>query len=366
MSLHALSYTVLLDQTCRERVFQGNTQTFRQIVDEVLKHTVHTGMIYTADKQAKPERVIVQYKESDWEFLKRLAMEQGQIFMADCNNIYPCIYFGVPVRKKYYEIDCDDIQLQHKRENSKIPYEECIITSKDYYEIGELINLKDKKWRIEKLIVFKKQGEAMIQYRLKPEKYCRIPSSKYNHNLKGISIPAIVKDVKNARVKIESQCDLDQDWGDGIWYDYATIYTSPNGTGWYCMPEVGEKVRLYFPDGFEEHAYIISNVHKEGDQTRLDPNKKSFRTRYGKELYFTPESIVLTNNAGISICLQDNKGIFIKSDYGISIQSDSVVDIQSGQEVLIQGADCVSVQQNENIIVINDGIYEKGRNIKHL
>ena len=132
------------------------------------------------------------------------------------------------------------------------------------------------------------------------------------------------------------------------------------------MPEVGEKVRLYFPDGFEEHAYIISNVHKEGDQTRLDPNKKSFRTRYGKELYFTPESIVLTNNAGISICLQDNKGIFIKSDYGISIQSDSVVDIQSGQEVLIQGADCVSVQQNENIIVINDGIYEKGRNIKHL
>ena len=30
-------------------------------------------------------------------------------------------------------------------------------------------------------------------------------------------------------------------------FPYATVYSTPDGTGWYCMPEIGDAVRLYFP-----------------------------------------------------------------------------------------------------------------------
>ena len=64
LTIHAVSYTVLLDQKRRKRVFQGQNQTYRQIVDEVLKHAVHTGMIYMGERQKKTDGLVVQYQES--------------------------------------------------------------------------------------------------------------------------------------------------------------------------------------------------------------------------------------------------------------------------------------------------------------
>ena len=45
------------------------------------------------------------------------------------------------------------------------------------------------------------------------------------------------------------------------WFDFATVYSTPDGAGWYCMPEVGDEVRVVFPDNYEEHAYVASSVH---------------------------------------------------------------------------------------------------------
>jgi len=53
-----------------------------------------------------------------------------------------------------------------------------------------------------------------------------------------------------------------------------------------------------------------------------------------KEILFTPETLILTNNAGMSIELSDQEGIKIISDKAIKIQSDSSVDITSTSSTL--------------------------------
>ena len=62
-------------------------------------------------------------------------------------------------------------------------------------------------------------------------------------------------------VKINLEIDGNQDEGTARWFPYSTVYSSPDGTGWYCMPEVGDAIRLYFPDNEEKNAYAISSVN---------------------------------------------------------------------------------------------------------
>ena len=35
---------------------------------------------------------------------------------------------------------------------------------------------------------------------------------------------------------------------DKAFLNYATVYSSPEGGSWYCMPEVGDRVIVKFPD----------------------------------------------------------------------------------------------------------------------
>ncbi|MDW2798281.1 contractile injection system protein, VgrG/Pvc8 family [Clostridium boliviensis] len=364
LTVCAVSLTALLDGRSWIRTFQGMNQTYRNIVDETLKNSQRTGIIYTAGKTEKPGRIVVQYNESDWIFYKRLAKELGTVIVADCNNTFPCFYFGMPERKKLKEVSYTDIQIRQVADMGSVK-EEQILISREYLELCDVVRIGERNWRVYGVIMTLDKGETIFQYSLELETYKRISCQPENYNVRGVSIFGKVNEVKNGLVRVSLQCDLDQDWGNGFWYDYATIYSAPDGTGWYCMPEPGEDIRLYFPDAAEAHSYVISGVHREDDVSREDPDNKSFKTKHGKEIRFEPDEIVLTNNKGLSIRLNDRKGIFINSNSGISIKSDAFVDIRSGSKISIHAKEGVSLQQNRNMLLVKDGIHEMGRNVEH-
>lgn len=364
LTVCAVSLTALLDGRSWIRTFQGMNQTYRNIVDETLKNSQRTGIIYTAGKTEKPGRIVVQYNESDWKFYKRFAKEIGTVIVADCNNAFPCFYFGMPERKKIKEVSYTDIQIRQVADMDSVK-EEQILISREYLELCDVVRIGERNWRVYGVIMTLDKGETIFQYSLEPETYKRISCQPENYNVRGVSIFGKVNEVKNGLVRVSLQCDLDQDWGAGFWYDYATIYTAPDGTGWYCMPEPGEDIRLYFPDAAEAHSYVISGVHREDDVSRENPDNKSFKTKHGKEIRFEPDEIVLTNNKGLSIRLNDQKGIFINSNSGISIKSEAFVDIRSGSKISIYAKEGVSLQQNRNMLLVKDGIHEMGRNVEH-
>ena len=67
---------------------------------------------------------------------------------------------------------------------------------------------------------------------------------------------------------------------------------------------------------------------------RSNPDFKSIMNKQRKEVLFTPETLLITNNKGMSIELSDQEGIKIVSDKAIKIQSDSSVDITSTSSTL--------------------------------
>lgn len=67
---------------------------------------------------------------------------------------------------------------------------------------------------------------------------------------------------------------------------------------------------------------------------RSNPDFKSIMNKQRKEILFTPGTLLMTNNKGMSIELSDQEGIKIISDKAIIIRSDSSVDITSTTSTL--------------------------------
>ena len=67
---------------------------------------------------------------------------------------------------------------------------------------------------------------------------------------------------------------------------------------------------------------------------RSNPDFKSIMNKQRKEILFTPGTLLMTNNKGMSIELSDQEGIKIVSDKAIIIRSDSSVDITSTTSTL--------------------------------
>ena len=151
-----------------------------------------------------------------------------------------------------------------------------------------------------------------------------------------------------------------------IWYPYATVYSTPDGTGWYCMPEVGDTVRLTIPQYQERDAFVVSSVHVETDSPeRKDPSHKVFKSKYQKEVRFTPDSIVITNNKGTRIELTDAEGIHIVSAHSIMLEAAEDLTIASDTGSLIVAGDSfVNFRQKGTSIQLDNGISFIGGNLK--
>lgn len=174
--------------------------------------------------------------------------------------------------------------------------------------------------------------------------------------LSGCSFDAVVTDVNKDMV----QLDIAQDeWNasDGRkWFMYSTVYSSPDGTGWYCMPEKGDSVRLFVPEK-EEDSFVMSAVHKETDSARCKPEHKSFKTKHGKEILFTPDSILMTNNQGMMVEMNDSEGIKITSDKDILIEAqDNLTIASSDASLLIAADDAIKVKQGATSMTLSDDI----------
>ncbi len=172
----------------------------------------------------------------------------------------------------------------------------------------------------------------------------------------GCSFDAVVTGGQKDRVQVEIAQD---EWNaqDGKkWFPYATVYSSPDGTGWYCMPEPGDSVRLHVPES-EEDSFVMSAVHRETDAARQNPDYKSFKTKYGKEILFTPDSILMTNNQGMMVEMNDSEGIMITSDRDIVVEAKENLTISSNSaSLLIAAEDRLQVRQGGTSMTLSGDI----------
>ena len=67
----------------------------------------------------------------------------------------------------------------------------------------------------------------------------------------------------------------------------------------------------------------------------------------------------------MSLVINDNSGIEIKSDKNIQVSSADGISLNSGEKISMKGEGGVFLKQNRNILAVCDGILEKAAKVEH-
>ncbi len=360
MELELVTGTILLEGKAHFRTFQKDGTTYRELVDICNDEYDDAATIMTVGRERVLPRFVLQYKESDWTFLKRVCAMAGGMLMP-ANTVKGIKYFfGMPNSGESTELDTDSYTLLQGETTS---YK---VESRDICSIGESVRFLGKQLSIWKMESKMRGNELYHTYYLGNNiQKTGKEQEKYQEHMIGASLYGKVLAVDGEKVKIELAGDENKEKSGSRWFAFSTVYSSPDGAGWYCMPEIGDTVRLHIPSSNEAEAYVCSAVHEnEGGGIRVNPQEKIWRNCHGKEIRLTPDRILMTNNKGTSIEISDSDGIHIKSSGAVNMKAQGRMQLSSENSgIELTASNRILIQQGQAEMVLQDGVRIRGAKV---
>ena len=389
------SKSILLDRIPRYRSFQDPTLTYTDIAQEVNKNynDGETLVNIGEDMKAVP-RMTIQYNETDWEYLKRIASYTGQPLMANSNKVLVGFFKNMPAQTpnltySYFGKETEEERTYYRVEGTEVYSVSTPIKLKirnrvsgeevenDYYVIESRIHNEGNTLKCEyKLgkqtdyfvdpIPHEKIRGAVIEART--VHIARTDESKSEHgrtdgssdNLEGRTIGAkplnkyiekaenqsqnenIKEKVKTKDIAVmtldltEGLMDLGEN-GQSFEDKYAGKsyfpYVTPysqSNTGFTPAPEVNDRVALYFPNGNETKAFVIGALNNDGNGRFTNPDKRNFTLGNSQ------------SGANAGKPMYD----FTLNSEVFSISVGSVIDMSSGGSVDISGTSKVNIDSS--------------------
>ena len=349
----ANSHSIELDDEKISRSFQNVKMTFQELASQVVEDQA---AIFCSQECERPiDRIYVQYHETNWEFLKRIAGELGISLFADMTKERPVVYLGTREIEEETEFDrykysrgISPLYYAHQGGDGfdKADYEYYDLESYENYEIGSRVKHQNgsfwicrKKFRLEK-------GQICFSYRIS-KRGLLFTRKSINESLSGASLSGKVLETEKELLKIHLDIDKEQDKDTAFMFQWTPL----SGNMMYCMPQVGTKVNLYFADGDETSAKAISCVGGEKDHISMGqgPSYRAFTSEHGKRMELMPDALRfstggMTDAKKSEAVLKDGLDILFSSEHKISICAQGEVKIE-GQSQSACGMTAVQLVQ---------------------
>ncbi|MDE7477111.1 MAG: hypothetical protein K2M91_04025 [Lachnospiraceae bacterium] len=375
MELVLYSGTLLMDYKEKIRSFQASSLTYDDLLDVCSQGYDSAKGRMTVGEGKKIGQLIMQYQETDWDFIKRLASMNQTVITPSCTEKGEKYYFGLPdgisvvsAAPTEYRTQCDiEEYWQKKGRGMDISPQDTISyiwEDREIYELGGTGTIEGQKMTIWKVETHMQGNELYHTYYMRRKSGISVPV-EYNSRLSGASLFGKVLNVDREKVAIQLFQDENKKKAGTHWFPYATVYSSPDGTGWYCMPEIGDQIRLYFPTEKETEAYAASAYHEGDGGLRTDPACKFWRNKEGKEIRLSPGKVLLTNNNGTYIELSDAEGIKMVSEGSVIIHANKSMSIASlSSSIELSSPNKIKLKQGKTEMKLGGDLYLSGSQIK--
>ena len=260
--IEAFSKSLLLDKEKNDRLFQNKEDNIKTIVEKV-SSKIKTKVIYNTEIK-KLGKLFLQYNETDWEFIKRIAGNFGEVLMADYKSGLTAFYYGMPYSEDMVHFHPDhyesgfEMDISEKNDLSKadhnMPCGNIYYTVSDYndYELGSKAEFMGKLFYIKEKKVETREGYLVFTYKLCDKQYIK-STPKFNENITGLVVSGKVVDVKEEHIYVKSDIDC----SDSV---FPFVWMPITGNVMYCMPEVNSRVQLYFGDSEESKIIFASDI----------------------------------------------------------------------------------------------------------
>ena len=329
LKLKSVSYTMEWDLAPVSQSFLNLDMTYEQVMNKVLKDQPNAEIRDCVTRGAVIPDFLLQYEESDWQFLMRLASHFGTFLVPDCHAMHGRAYFGIPDMGEEYILDEEDYQ-ETKDMNRYyqigcalgiLPQEHMgwKVTSGRDLSLAQKVRFRGISTIVTKVHYSTVNGELVRTYELSREKGM-VCAPRKNPNIFGMSIPATVKKRSGNCVKVHFHIDKEYDASPNTKYFTYAIESSFI----YCMPEVGSQVHIYFPSDEERDAVAVHAIRTSGKAQ--EPDHKSFSNVNGAELLLAPSS------ASISADQQQETCVFLSAE-GNAFITGKTIEISAGKNL---------------------------------
>lgn len=347
----------------KNQSFQNAADTYTQVITKALDGMADLQM-NVSDKAIGS--LIMRYNETSWEFAQRVASTFGAPISANVNTEKPLLTVGMPKTGKTYNVS--DAKLGFSSE-SQTSYGGTVVTSAQYVYLGDKICVGNKTETVQ-------EYESSLDYGILTTKICLMSKDNENKIASGTNdspvqrpitnvaasgkmFTGVVQAVQKDKVQVHlTSIDAEYDAGGTHWFPYSTAYSSSDGSGFYCMPAVGDTVRVFFPSDNEEDAFAASSVNV---SPLDDPLHKKWRSPAGKEILFTPEGLLIScKDDKIFIDLTDEEGVKICSEKDITINAQNNLTLYAKKVLKMQAENKVLLSSGESYIDMSKDLIEMG------
>lgn len=333
-----LSGTAMYDRKKKNRVFQAAEQNYGDIAERVVKDTEHGAYIMTVPDE-KPGTPFFQYKETDWEFLKRVSSRLGVPLVADSSYYHPRFYVGlpcgtvkdIPQESSYTLLFDGERYYERKGKGTDIAREDFFcydVATWVNLELGERTKMDGKELSVSRKEMILKDSTVEFRYRLAAPVY-NLVSSGQNEDMTGMGLAGSVTETEAEMCALA--LDLEPEQSGGQKYPFAP----ETGNLMYCMPQKGERVYLDLGDGTESSAMVSGCIRRNGEECEgmKDPSRKSFQTEYDKRVELHQESMGFAGGQAGRLLFDDARGPVFSSTGGLVVYAKGSIRLESGRIV---------------------------------
>ena len=386
--LEIFSKSIMLDRKLEKkyRVFQDTSWTYEKIIDEINKEYKDKKINVIASEVCKKsiENIKIQFDETDWDFLKRLASElQTHIFatskgiitvgLIENNNEIKeeksfCNYSIVRnMKNKYYKIFSEsNINLADNVLIDGINTGLNVIESNIYLK-NNILKSEAMIADLTRYYVERKYNEKIVGNRIE----VKVERVFEENNIAKMEV-MFYEGLKNL---VESSEDNGKNYKAYVDYglkrfafSYQTFYSQTN-TGFFCTPEINDTVEIYFPNKDEKMAKISWAINNKGNGRFSDYEKRNFHIN-GKDFNFKIEKDSMEMNLAKSYrrnsknSVEEAESFVNKSTKNLFIVSDDYMGIESIGDMSVYGESLEIIGKKSDIKIETPGeIRIKGKKV---
>lgn len=334
-----------MDVEQRSRSFQNKQTTYTSLIGQLAKpYPQGAARNEATHPNAVIGELVVQYQETDWQFMKRLASRVGTMILPDITMDAPRIYFGVPdftwggkIDAYYYRYVNDHAKYMDYAAHTEdgvgsvnptdvAHYE---VRSNEYHEVGSNVTFKGKSWVVTGAQISYEQGLLSYQHVL-VDRSALQRKSKLNHRIQGVALEGKVIRRANNMVQVHLDIDGAYDEQSNWWFPY-----SPEGNNMvHAMPEEGARIKVYFPDGKEKKAMAVNSSrgkHEEmkGRTVFQKPSTKVFHMPGAAKMELGEDGVLFEKNT-VRMRL-DQANILVESDHVLYIRAENTMEMGNSE-----------------------------------
>ena len=385
LHVDAVTGSYKTDIEFRSRSFQDKDMAYETLMKSIAAEYRDGDLKDTATKGEKLKKFTMQYRETDWAFLKRLASRFHASLVASLINDTPKITVGVPTGtgrgriEKYSFYIAKDLERYMiskgtgRKDINLLDVTTFYIEIYDNFDIGDKLAYEDIAGGMAYTNLYIRSKEIEMVDGVMRFRYglCTKDGLSadeiFNEKIVGLSLKGEV--LNRVRDTVEVKLEIDDDPPANPWrFPYSTRYTAEGYSGEYVMPEKGDTVFIYFPNRLEEEGFGLNSIRVKNTGTDKigAPEIKYFRTKDGKEIKMAPGELVITcsnwkdEKTGeeniIYIQLNDKSGITIQSTKPININSDGDINFTADKKLLFAAEDEIKLKCKSSMIKMDSTI----------